>query len=317
VEYSIDARVLESEGGNEMDLVCRWVDVSNLYEFRVYDDGFVGIGKWLNSEYVELSEFVETGISFMDGPHRITVTCDGTRLALSIDGNLVVETTDDSFTSGDIGVAAYAWQESGRFAVAFDNLEAKVLGGAPQVSEGETAIYDEFTSNSLGWDVSSDSDFARYVQEGRYFMEVHPNQFTVWSAINSQNFENLVINVDVNVDQAAHDGDIGVLCRYIDSDNHYALEVSEDGYYTIWKRVNGEVIYIVEWAPSDLIPTDGSPFVVNASCDGAQLSVGINGNMLATGTDTDFSTGGVGMIAGTWENPSLTVSFDNFEVIEY
>ena len=57
--------------------------------------------------------------------------------------------------------------------------------------------------------------------------------------------------------------------------------------------------------------------MINASCDGAQLSVGINGNLLATGTDGDFDSGGVGLIAGTWENSGMIVSFDNFEVIEY
>ena len=317
VEYSIDARVLESLGGNEIDLVCRWVDLSNLYEFRVYDDGLVGIGKWLNGEYVELSEFVETGISFMNQPHRITVTCDGTRLALSIDDNLVVETIDDSFSLGDIGVAAYSWQESGRFAVAFDNLEASVPSGAPQASEGQTVIYDEFSDNSLGWDEFTDESVSSYLSDGKFFLQVNPKEYSFWVPLVNQPFENIVINVDVNVEQRALDGDVGVLCRYVDADNHYALEVSEDGYYTIWKRVNGEVIYIVEWALSDLIPTDGSPFVLNASCDGAQLSVGINGNLLATGTDGDFDSGGVGLIAGTWENSGMIVSFDNFEVIEY
>jgi hypothetical protein len=147
---------------------------------------------------------------------------------------------------------------------------------------------------------------------------VNPIQFSLWIPDpENLDLENIVINVDVAIEQASQLGDIGVLCRYQDADNHYALEVSEDGYYAIWKRVNGEVIPIIDWTPSDLIPTDGSPFVVNASCDGAQLSVGINGTLLATGTDTDFSSGNVGMIAGTWENPNLIVSFDNFEVIEY
>jgi hypothetical protein len=57
--------------------------------------------------------------------------------------------------------------------------------------------------------------------------------------------------------------------------------------------------------------------VLNALCDGAQLSVGINGDLLATATDADFSSGGFGVLIGTWANPNLVVSFDNFEVIVY
>ncbi len=319
VEWSIDVRLVEASDINEIDLGCRYIpgqDANNYYEFRLMADGSVGISKWLDGQYINLVEMQQENIDWQSS-HRATVLCDGNHLALSVDGQMVAEAFDDSFTSGDLVLAVYNPNEGTNFSVAFDNLDAQAPTSGQQASEGETVIDDDFSDNSLDWDVSSDTDFSRYLQDGKYFVEVHPNQFTVWSAISPQDFENIVINVDVNIEQAAQDGDIGVLCRYKDGDNHYALEVSEDGYYSIWKRVNGEVTYIVDWASSDLIPTDGSPFVVNASCNGAQLSVGINGNLLATGTDTEFASGGVGVVAGTWQNPSLVVSFDNFEVIKY
>jgi len=318
VEWSIDVRLVEAADINEIDLGCRYIpgqEASNYYEFRLMTDGSVGISKWLDGQYINLADLQQVNIDWQS-PHRATVLCDGNHLALSVDGQMVAEASDDSFTSGDLVLAVYNPNDGTNLSVAFDNLDANAPTGGQQASEGETAIYDDFSDINSGWDQVSETDFARYYQNGKYTLEVHPQSFSVWSPL-VVDFENIVINVDVNIEQAAHDGDIGVLCRYIDADNHYALEVSEDGYYTIWKRVNGEVVYIVDWAQSDLIPTDGSPFVVNASCDGAQLSVGINGNLLATGTDADFSSGGVGVIAGTWDNPGLIVSFDNFEVIQY
>lgn len=312
VEMNIDIRVVEGLG--EIDLVCRFVDPSNNYEFRLQTTGNVGISKWLDGEYIDLVSLQPAGLTWDTG-HSVTVTCEGSRLTLSVDGQMVAEANDDSFTSGDLALAAYT--EENRFVAAFDNFEASVPGGAPQASEGQTAIYDEFNNTGLGWDETADENVSSYLDAGKFFLQVNPAYYSFWVPLTNQSFENIVINVDVNVEQRAFDGDIGVLCRYVDADNHYALEVSEDGYYSIWKRVNGEVLYIVEWALSDLIPTDGSPFVLIAACDGAQLSVGINGNLLATGTDTDFVVGGVGLIAGTWENSGLIVSFDNFEVIEY
>ncbi|HLD92664.1 MAG TPA: serine protease [Anaerolineales bacterium] len=311
-EMSIDVRLLKGNG--EIDMGCRYVDPNNNYEFRLTTDGRAGISKWLNAEYVNLVEPQLIGIDW-SVPHRATVSCQGSHLSLSVDGQIVAEVNDDSFASGDLALAVYT--EEGVFTVAFDNFEAGVPSGAPQASEGETVINEDFSDNSLGWDESSETDFARYLQDGKYVIEVYPAEFIVWDALEGQDFENIVINVDINIEQRGLDGDIGILCRYLDADNHYALEVTEDGYYSIWKRVNGEVINIVDWAASALIPTDGSSFVLNASCDGAQLSVGINGNLLATGTDTEFVSGGVGMLAGTWNNGGLVVSFDNFEVIEY
>lgn len=320
VEMSFDIRVAENNGTdlNEIDLICRNVDVNNNYEFRLYNDGQVGISKWLDGEYLILVELNPAGIDW-SLPHHVTVTCNGNHLSMKVDGNLVAETNDDSFTSGGIALAVYNPNAEGsRFVAAFDNFAAAVPSSGQQASEGQTVLYEEFSNNDRNWSETAEADTSTYISDGRLFLQVNPVQFSLWIPDpETPEFENIVINVDVNIEQAAHDGDIGVLCRYQDADNHYALEVSEDGYYTIWKRVNGEVVYIVEWAPSDLIPTDGSPFVLNASCDGAQLSVGINGNLLATGTDTDYFSGNVGMIAGTWENPGLIVSFDNFEVIQY
>lgn len=320
VVFSIDIRILENVGTdflNEVDIICRNVDLDNNYEFRLFNDGSVGISKWLAGEYIDLVELQPTSFTW-DSPHRVTVSCDGDHLELSVDGTLVAETNDDSFATGGIALSVYNPNETGnRFVAAFDNFSATVPSSGPQASEGQTAIYDDFSANTFGWDESSDTDFSRYLQGGKYFIEVHPKEYIVWDALENQEFENIAVNVDVNIEQPTVAGDIGVLCRYQDEDNHYALEVTEDGYYTIWKRINGEVITIVDWAQSELIPIDGSPFVLNASCDGAQLSVGINGNLLATGTDTDLSSGSVGLFAGTWDNPGLVVSFDNFEVIEY
>jgi S1-C subfamily serine protease len=319
VEMSFDVRVAENNGDdlNEMDLICRNVDLNNNYEFRLFNDGNVGISKWLDGEYIVLFELRQSDVSW-EIPHRVTVTCDGNQLSLGVDGQIVAETTDDSFATGGVSLSVYnPNQEGSRFVAAFDNFEAAVPSSGQQASEGQKVLNDDFSSNINNWDEFSDENVSSYFSQEKFFLQVNPASYSFWVPLIATSYENIVINVDVNIEQAAHDGDIGVLCRYKDPDNHYALEVSEDGYYTIWKRVNGEVIYIVEWAQSDLIPTDGSPFVLNASCDGAQFSVGINGNLLATGTDTDFSSGGVGIIAGTWDNPNLVVSFDNFEVVEY
>ena len=313
VEMSIDVRVEQSEGVNEIDLICRYVDESNNYEFRLAEDGYVGISKWLDGEYINLVDLQAGASALGSDIHRVTVVCDGSHLSLSVDGELVAETVDDSFVSGDVGLAVFT--SDNYFVAAFDNFEAVALGG--QQAAGDVAIFDDFSDPASGWIEDSDPEWNLYYGEDRYFFEVDPSQFYLNSYLTDADYTDIVVNVDVNIEQQALDGDIGVLCRYLDSDNYYALEISEDGYYSIWKRVAGEVVYLVEWTSSDLVPIDGSSFVLNASCDGAQLMVGINGEVLAQATDTDFATGYVGLTAGTWENGGLVVSFDNFEVIEY
>jgi hypothetical protein len=294
------------------------MDFDNYYEFRIINDGRVGIAKKVAGEYIELVEFMETGAVLGNSMHQVEITCDGSYLGLSIDDETVAEVFDESLISGDVGVGLYNYTENTYATIVFDNFEAVALGAQTATAgSGNTVLYDEFNDASNGWALDSEADWALDLVDGQYVFTIVPSQFQSFSAITVADYENILINVDVHVAQAAGDGDIGVICRYQDVDNYYALEVSEDGYYSIWKEVNGEQTYLVEWTFSDLIPTDGSSFALNASCDGAQLQVGINAELLATVNDTDFASGGVGLITGTWANGNQVIAFDNFEVVEY
>ncbi|MBX3048274.1 MAG: trypsin-like peptidase domain-containing protein [Anaerolineales bacterium] len=313
VEISADLRIVENEGDeNEFSLSCRYVDADNGYEFRIFADGWVGISKWLGGEYISLSDPAPAVDPLEGRSARITAVCDGERLTLLVDGEQVAEASDDSFSTGNIGIAAYA-AVGERFVVAVDNFSATSLS-ASQAGDWEQIYFDDFSSTSTGWNESNDQEFARYYLNGRYYMEVMPTESYSLS-VQSGSIEDVVLNVDVNIEQPSHQGDVGLLCRYIDADNYYALEVSEDGYYSIWKMVDGEFNELVKWTTSSLIPTDSEPFALNASCEGAQLSLGINGELLATTTDTDLTSGRVGLFAGTLDHGGLVVSFDNFEVL--
>lgn len=318
LEMTIEFRFDQSDDPNainEIDFVCRYLDAQNYYEFRIMSDGSVGISKWLGAEYILLVTPFSSGAVLGDSMHQAQITCDGNYLGLSLDGETIVEAFDDSFVSGDVGVSAYNPNEGTTFVAAFDNFSVTVPG-EQQASEGEVVISDDFSNVNSGWAELSESDYANYYANGEYVMAITPNNYQSWGWLTSD-LENIVVNVDVNIQQAAQDGEIGIVCRLVDGNNFYALEVSEDGYFSIWKKVNGEQVALLDWQQSDLIPTDGSPFVVNAACDGAQLQVGINGELLGTVTDSDFAHGAVGLVIGTWGNGNLTVAFDNFEVIEY
>jgi hypothetical protein len=318
VEMTIDFRFDQVEYA-EIDFVCRFLDQQNNYEFRVTSDGEVGISMWLAGEYIHLAELTATGVVLGNTMHQAQITCDGPYLSLRIDGEVVAEAFDESFASGDVGLALYNFIEETYAIAAFDNFEALALGAPLVENEGEIVIEDTFDGDNYGWEPLSGSDYDMSIMNGAFHFATNPAQFQIFNALPRQLYDlaNIVINVDVNIEQPAHDGDLGVLCRFQDVDNFYALEVSEDGYFAIWKEVAGEVTYLIDWTYSDLIPTDSSPFVLNASCDGAQLMVGVNAELLGTATDTDFASGGVGLIAGTWANGGQVISFDNFEVIVY
>lgn len=183
-------------------------------------------------------------------------------------------------------------------------------------SDGDVAFFDDFSDPGSGWTSYPELDYPPSYESGHLVFSIVPTESFGLGYL-PRVFEDVAVSVDVKFDQPAHDGDIGILCRYVDSENYYSVEVTENGYYAVWKKVNSEYSWLIEWTPSSLIPTDGSPFILNAACDGTQLQVGINDQLLGTANDADLASGYVGLIAGTYENGGLIVSFDNFEVIEY
>jgi S1-C subfamily serine protease len=178
--------------------------------------------------------------------------------------------------------------------------------------DGEILYSDDFASPFSGWDTGGDEFVRRYYQNGEYFIQISPDNYYGW-ANPGEDFADVVITVDVRAERSDGTGDFGVLCRYQDEDNFYALEVSEDGYFAIWKAEAGEFSDLVEWSFSNDIPIQEA-VTVKAACIGDQLSLAIGDVLLAAVSDGTHAYGDVGLIAGTWEQGDLVIGFDNYMV---
>ncbi len=187
-------------------------------------------------------------------------------------------------------------------------------GSIPEES-GSTILYsDDFSDPSSGWDIDTWDDGAVDYVDGEYHVTVNTPNWLVWSYL-GDDYDNIIINADTRVVSATGKGDYGLICRYVDENNFYAFEVSEDGYFIIWKQMDGEMITLYDWETSDAIPSNGK-MTINAGCIGNHLIMGVNDALLADITDDSFSTGKVGIIVGTLEETGLTVGYDNFVVIK-
>lgn len=196
--------------------------------------------------------------------------------------------------------------------VGLDDAPLPPASGMPEAGE-ILNIYD-FSFYDAYWELDSDVGSIQYVGEELHF-EMWESSVYVWQ-FDGYTYEDVIIDVDAFVVSPGGDGDFGLLCRYQDADNFYALEVSEDGYYSIWKYVNGEFSYMWEegWRYLPLELDYAYNVHLTASCVGDKLMLAVDGELLAEVIDTDLTYGSAGMIAGTWEAPELTVGFDNFLV---
>jgi hypothetical protein len=177
--------------------------------------------------------------------------------------------------------------------------------------EGEILFQDDFSVSDV-WDTGTGDNGAISYANGGYEIEVFVDNYLIWGKAYQQ-FDDAVISVDAEVVNSSTEGDFGLICRYQDEGNFYGLEVTEDGYYAIWKYVGGEFTSLVDWTISRSIPTGGTMKLTGA-CVGNTLTLAVDGTPLIEIEDSSFSNGDIGLIAGTWSQSGLRVRFDNVVV---
>jgi len=182
---------------------------------------------------------------------------------------------------------------------------------------------DDFSGKGGGWDTISDDPegITDYSNDAyRIFVDVTDTDF--WGNPDTDDFSDLVVEVDAQRVGGPDINDFGVQCRYDQggSDeepiyNFYFFIVGSDGYAAIGKLVDNEYNYLAESSDNAAISADGVNRI-EASCVGTTLTLTVNGTQLLTAQDSSFASGGVGLLAGSYEEPGTDVHFDNFVVRE-
>jgi hypothetical protein len=174
---------------------------------------------------------------------------------------------------------------------------------------------DDFSDTSSGWDRTNEDEGVTDYIDGFYRILVNTDNTDVW-ANPGLNFTDTVIEVDAAKVGGPDDNDFGIICRYQDLSNFYFFIVSSDGFYGIAKVIDGvqELIVLENMEYSDTINQGNSSNKLRADCNGQNLALFINGQKLLEVTDSEYFSGDVGLIAGTFDVAGTDIQFDNFIV---
>lgn len=186
---------------------------------------------------------------------------------------------------------------------------------APPVQASGTLLYQEsFDDPNSGWSNQNTENGSSGYESSQYIIRVNSPNYDVWGNYDRQQFADVIINVDVAVLQSANGtGGYGVMCRYIDNENYYKLEIDEDGYFIIYKYLGGEFVALYDWDNlASLVGLTSARLTV--SCIGNQLTLAVNDTVLASVTDDSFSQGYIGLVGGVFDDPGIVVGFDNLTV---
>ena len=122
----VDAVLLDGPINDNFGVVCRFSDNNNFYGFLVTHDGYYGIFKMKDGQMVLTGN--KTNLDYSEAirqggvVNHLTVECTGNVLKLTVNDTLLSEIQDSSFSTGQIGLIAGAYETAG-VQVLFDNLK--------------------------------------------------------------------------------------------------------------------------------------------------------------------------------------------------
>jgi hypothetical protein len=173
---------------------------------------------------------------------------------------------------------------------------------------------DNFANTDSGWNRVRDAsgNITDYENGGYRILNNQPISH-VW-ANPGLKFSDVRVEVDASKTVGPDDNYFGVICRYKDGSNFYILAISSDGYYGIVKVMNGSLSLLGadQMEPSEVIQQGNVTNHLSAECKGDTLSLSVNGTLLASTKDGDFTSGDVGLEVSTRQSGNVDILFTNF-----
>lgn len=183
------------------------------------------------------------------------------------------------------------------------------------VPSGNVLYQDIFSNPASGWgQMDTPAGTAGYLNGAYRFVVNEPN-INLWSHPGVE-FTNLQAEVSLMTPSGPSENRMGLVCRLQDDENFYFFVISADGYWGIGKVKAGQTSLLTgdQMQPHAAILTGSQINRLRADCLGSTLIFYVNETMVGSAVDADFTSGDVGLLAGTFGQPGAEVYFDNFVV---
>jgi len=194
------------------------------------------------------------------------------------------------------------------------NLTADSL---PWIGDERILFKDDFTHQTGGWKIYQDSlSFIGY-QAGGFRLRANVPHYQFWS-VPGLSLKDVMVFTSARKLGGPDNNIFGLLCRYQDPENYYALVIGADGYYGIYKMVSGQQSLIAQKHMdfSQVINRGKGKNELSALCKDDQLALIVNETPLIVVEDDTFEAGDVGLIVGNFSEPGVDILFDNFIVVK-
>lgn len=182
---------------------------------------------------------------------------------------------------------------------------------------GQPLYQQDFSDPGMDWPQTDDENGSLGVAGDAYRIQVDLPHTDLW-ALTPHQYADTRLETDVSMLAGPLSNRYGLLCRFADGGNFYVFFISSDGYYALGKVTNGSISLLGQdmMAYSSTIQQGNAPNHLRLDCVGDTLTAVVNGQVIATARDGDFTLGNAGLIAGSFELGGVEISFDDLSVIK-
>lgn len=187
-----------------------------------------------------------------------------------------------------------------------------------QSTPSNILFYDDFSSGGKKWDRITDNSHTTDYYNDAYRIVVNDVRTDAWAHPGKESFIDTRIEVDATKNGGPDDNDFGIICRYGDVNKFYYGIISSDGYYSIMKMTSdhGIILGSDSMLESDKINQGAATNRIRLDCVGSSLTLYVNGFQVDQQTDSEYTTGNVGLISGALGKGGTDILFDNFYVLK-
>jgi hypothetical protein len=201
------------------------------------------------------------------------------------------------------------------------NIVSTPIQAIPISANSQLLYQDNFSDPNSGWLRYSDDTKDISYDNGEYSLTVKKANWSQWCTNRGAGqFKDLVYEVDARLFSGSNETSYGLVFRaQDDSSSFYSFTVSGEGNCSIRKRVSGAWIVIKDWSQLYDWPqlthvnTGKTVNHLKVVIKGNQIDLYINGYLLASIIDAQFTQGYVGVLLIT-KTPPACGHFDNVRV---
>jgi hypothetical protein len=180
---------------------------------------------------------------------------------------------------------------------------------------GDALFWDDFSGTSGNWPQVAGANGSLGVVLGAYRIQVLSTHYEV-VATPGRAFRDVQVEADATRQAGPLQNLFGLVCRSSHAKEFYFFAISSDGYYALGKNINGQTTLLGQEMMAynaNIIQGDNSNHL-RLDCIGQTLTGSVNGQVIASSTDADLTSGEAGLLAGALDTPGVDVVFDNFVI---